>query len=155
MPTHKPILSLLAIDPGARTGGALFMCFAGVWTLTWAGVVRPTDRERFPVKTADLVVIECPTRVYDQATVGSILKLARVVGRYEELFADTHVELVEPRAWKGTIDGDIMLKRIEAALTETERQVVGRWTGGYAHNMLDAIGLGKWAIRQPFMRRAA
>jgi hypothetical protein len=89
----------------------------------------------------------------NQATVSSILKLARCVGRYEERFSDTLIELVAPRDWKGTIDGDIMVKRIQAALTPSEAAVLAAYTGGYAHNAVDAIGLGKWSLRQPFMRQ--
>lgn len=146
------ITSLLAIDPGAHTGMAYFALHDGAWRLMEAFVCTPDDCS-FPVRP-DLVVIECPTRVFDQATIGSILKLARVAGRYEERFAGTLVELVAPRDWKGTIDGDIMVERIKNSMSGHEAAVLARYKGGYAHNAVDAIGLGKWALRQPFMRQA-
>ncbi len=147
------IQSVLAIDPGNHTGMAYFQWTESVgWTLLEAFVCSPDDTS-FPVRP-DLVVIECPTRVFKEATVQSILKLARCAGRYEERFAGTIVELIEPRAWKGSIDGDIMIARIEAAMTPAEKAVLARYTGGYAGNAVDAIGIGKWALRQPFMRQA-
>lgn len=146
-PQYDRIISMLAIDPGAHTGWAYF--HDGV--LLDAGVTTPDKQPLHPIP--DLVVIECPARIYDHATAASIIKLARVTGRYEERYCNAPIELVEPRTWKGTIDGDIMVNRIKAAFTPHEAAVAARFKGGYAHNMVDAIGLGKWSLRQPFMRR--
>ncbi len=147
------IRSLLAIDPGARTGWAAFGLYASGWQLQGAGVVTP-DAEF--AHRMDLTVIENPV-IYpnSRARPADILKLARIVGRYEERFKDSYVELVEPRKWKGTVDGDIMVRRIEAAMTPYEKEVLAAYKGGYRHNAVDAVGLGKWALRQPFMRRVA
>ncbi len=147
---------LLALDPGARTGWALFHDLSG-WHVAAAGVFSPTDPCIVPVKTLDFVVIENPV-IYpnSRARPADILKLARIVGRYEERFASRTrhpVQLVEPRQWKGTIDGDIMVARIEAAMTEADRITLAGYRGGYRHNAVDAIGLGYWALRQPWCKR--
>ncbi len=146
--------SLLAIDPGARTGWALFLK-SDVWHLVACGVVSPTEPPTWPgTKHIDQVVIEDPV-IYarGKARPQDILKLARIVGRYEERFAAHPVELVAPRTWKGSVDGDIMVRRIQASLNPLDRKVHDRYTGGYAHNMTDAVGLGLWAQKQPFMLR--
>lgn len=141
--------SLLAIDPGNKTGMAMFDDdFGRGWRLTHAQVVRPDDGDGYVLP--DVVVIECPTRVFAQATTRSICKLAMTAGRYVERYRRAHVETVEPRDWKGTVDGDIMTERIKAALSPEERNLCAKYK--FDHNMLDAVGLGKWALRQPWMR---
>ena len=59
-----------------------------------------------------------------------------------------------PHDWKGSVDGDIMVRRIESALTPEEMLIVDRLglPKSYRHNAVDAIGLGKWFLRQPQMR---
>ncbi len=148
--------SLLAIDPGAKTGWALFL-EPGGWHLAACGVVSPKDPPTWPgVKDLDQVVIENPV-VYSHSPVppAKLMKLARIVGRYEERFAHAkNVELVEPRTWKGSVDGDIMLRRIEASLNPVDRAMHDSYMGGYKHNMTDAVGLGLWALKQPFMTKS-
>lgn len=143
------IASLLTIDPGAKTGYAVF--YDG--KLALAGVFEPGDIAKNVTTDFDLVVIENPT-IYPHSRVkpDSILKLARVVGRYEQYFSKCRQQLVLPREWKGTIDGDIMCNRIKAAMNTQESLVLLAYKGGYAHNAVDAIGLGKWALRQPWCR---
>jgi hypothetical protein len=148
--------SLLAIDPGAKTGWALFLESADVWRLAACGVVSPMDPTPWPgSKKLDQIVIEVPVIYpHSKASPKSILTLSRIVGRYEERFAEAGpIELIEPRTWKGTIDGDIMIRRIEAGLSLEDRRVHDQYTGGYKHNMTDAVGLGFWALKQPFMNK--
>ena len=139
---------LLAIDPGARSGFSLWQRrgLTGPLDIIAAWVTAPNVvREHV---TPDLVVIEAPDRIFGKARPRDILKLSRIVGRYEERYRGSEVRLVTPHAWKGSVDGDIMTDRIRAALTPRE---VG-FAKGLDHNGLDAIGLGKWALRQPWMR---
>lgn len=148
--------SLLAIDPGARTGWAFFQAWPQGWRLDGCGVVQPDVS--LGISNPDIVVIENP-QIYanGKADPDDILKLARLVGRYEERFRKASlIELVRPREWKGSIDGDIMCARIEAAMTPEEKVVAAAYKGGYRHNMIDAIGLGKWAARlRPAIRARA
>jgi hypothetical protein len=55
---------------------------------------------------------------------------------------------VFPRTWKGTIRKEIMTRRIENCLTESEKQKVLHLN----HNVLDAIGLAKWAASRKTKR---
>lgn len=139
--------NILALDPGLKTGYAIFV--GGV--LVRAGVAAP-DEKVIPPPDA-LVVIESPARIYSQGTVTSILHLARCVGRYQERYALHEIRLIEPRDWKGTIDGDIMAARIKASLPADVRDRLPKLAKSVEHNMLDAIGLGQWALRQPWGRR--
>jgi|ERR1700690_2820420 len=142
------IHSLLALDPGARTGWASYV--GG--KLVGCGVVSPNELLETPGK-GDMVVIENP-QIYPNspARPADILKLARIVGRYEERYGYRwkHIELIEPHQWKGSVPKDIMLKRIEDATPLTDRPALLAYQGGYRHNMIDAVGLGRWALKQPF-----
>lgn len=144
------IHSLLAIDPGAKTGWAWYIC----GTLVGCGVVTP-DQDPGTPKT-DMVVIENPQIYpYSPARPADILTLARIVGRYEERYGRRAavVKLVHPHEWKGSIDGDIMCKRIEAATPLQDRPALLSYKGGYRHNMIDAVGIGRWALKQPFVTK--
>jgi hypothetical protein len=146
--------TLLAIDPGADTGIALFFIGPDCQpVLVNANVVSPDDVAwaRF---MPDIVIIETP-RIYphSRARPNDILKLARIVGRYQERFKGARgIRLVEPHEWKGSVDGDIMTKRIESALTPSEMGITKGLPKSTAHNAVDAIGLGKWSFRQAWMR---
>lgn len=145
--------TLLAIDPGAKTGWALFLDIGG-WRLQNCGVTSADSLEEWPgLKKLDQVVIESPIRPNPGTPrPADILTLARNIGRYQERFKAFPVELVEPRAWKGTVQKDIMTNRIIASLSQRDLAVHNLYKGGYAHNMTDAVGLGLWAVKQPFMR---
>ena len=142
---------LLAIDPGAKTGVAMFFRPPPAsWTLDKVYTVAvPGWGESVQPQSDMLVVIENPV-IYPngKARPKDVLTLARIVGRYQERFARYEQRLVEPREWKGSVDGDIMTQRIKDALTPHERITVG----AADHNALDAVGLGKWSLRQPWMR---
>lgn len=145
--------TLLAIDPGANTGIALF--FLGPDcppVLVSAAVVSP-DAWVGDSTLPDIVVIENP-QIYphSKARPADVLTLARIVGRYEERFKDAKQRLVLPHEWKGSVPGDIMTERIKAALSPMEKERISFLCKSVAHNAIDAIGLGKWALRQPWMR---
>lgn len=146
--------SLLAIDPGACTGYALFQKYAeGRWALVNAGAYPPDRRVFLEPYT---VVIESP-QIYpnSKARPADILTLARIVGRYQERYDSSEQVLVSPHEWKGSVNGDIMIARIESALNRTEIEIAARadLPKSKYHNMIDAIGIGKWALRQPFARK--
>jgi hypothetical protein len=148
------VTTLLAIDPGQATGVALF--FIGpdcAPVLMNANVFSPTDIA-WQNYRPDIVVIECPERVYGKARVQDILKLAVVVGMYVERFKHARlVRTVTPHEWKGSVDGDIMVRRIENSLSPAEAKLISGITPpSKRHNAVDAVGIGKWSFRQPWMR---
>jgi hypothetical protein len=147
------VTTLLAIDPGAATGVALF--FIGpdcAPVLVNANVFAPDD-VGWARYMPDIVVIEDP-QIYPHAKArpNDILTLAKLVGRYQERFKNCRVRLVHPHEWKGSVSGDIMVARIESALTPAEMKIVEGLPKGTKHNAVDAVGLGKWSFRQPWMR---
>ena len=144
-------VSMLAIDPGVATGWAYFRD----GRLLFCGACTPDDTIRAP--NPELVVIEFP-RIYMKSTASTddILSLARKCGRYEERYtvAGADIEFVRPSDWKGSIAKAVMTKRIEDALTPEERAVVSRYDGlsSRRHDMLDALGMGKWWIARAGVR---
>jgi hypothetical protein len=148
--------TLLAIDPGAKTGWALFARVDG-WRLQAAGIASPNDRTWPGLKKIDQIVIEAPIRPNPHTPrPADILTLSRTIGMYLERFHENAIELVDPHTWKGSVPKEIFTRRIEAALSPADRETCARLKFTYAastvHNMLDAIGLGYWAQKQPFMR---
>jgi hypothetical protein len=131
-------MRLLALDPGNSTGWAFFV--DGV--LMACGACKGPSKLFVP--DVDHVVIENP-QVYPRSKVNpnDLMTLARMVGRYEERFAHIPTKLVAPREWKGTIVKTVMLKRIKAAMTPGELALLGNCP----HDTVDAVGLGRWALR--------
>ena len=136
----------LAIDPGIDTGWA---SFAKNGSLLACSVGSPPS-------CSGMVVIEKPQIYPSRLSKGNpndLITLALQVGRYiERLEAQgATVTLALPHEWKGTIPKDIHHKRIVGYLTDAERQVIKTYGAGVAagkvHNMLDAVGLGKWAFK--------
>ena len=148
----------LAIDPGKHTGwavigdaGELVACGLGDPPLDFGGA---------------RVWIERPQVYRGRASKGDpndLITLAIQVGRYEERFAarGCQVDTVLPHTWKGSIDPDVCCRRIFASLTECEKALLERaiaplarspvhadLTGGRRHNVLDAVGIGKWSLRR-------
>jgi len=134
------MIRLLAIDPGTKDnlGWAIFQ--DGVFTSSGHGDLRVIRGFLW----INFVVIENP-QIYprSKARPSDILKLARIVGRIEEMYSYTAVKLVTPREWKGTINGDVMTRRIKSQFTPREKGMIQNPT----HDEVDAIGLGKWALR--------
>jgi hypothetical protein len=138
---------LLAIDPGQATGWAL-LDLAG--RLLHCGLNNPPDA----LPTASRVVVERP-RIYPGGRTknpNDVLSVAinagEWAGRYQARGFKT--EYVEPQRWKGSVPKEIHHPRIFAKLLPSEQVVVADAGKGIApskrHNMLDAIGIGLWAV---------
>lgn len=150
-------VSLLAIDPGNCTGWCLLFDLDGGWHIDDCGVATPDQRDWPNMKRVDLVVIETPEDYLAPGVpLNALLKLSRTTGRYEERFAERAKRLVQvtPHDWKGSVKKEIMTARIEAALSPRDRTLVDSkgLAKSYKHNMLDAVGLGFWATKQPWIR---
>jgi hypothetical protein len=137
-------MTLLAIDPGIDTGWALFND-----ALLSCGVGNPPEIYRARV------VIERP-QVYlaskSKGDPNDLITLAIQVGRYWEQYerAGDSVRTFLPREWKGQVPKDIQAGRILAKLSAQEQDVVANYgrmvNKGKHHNMMDAIGLGLFAL---------
>lgn len=163
-------MTLLAIDPGARSYGlALFgPCLpvgagAGVdhWLLR-AGYVNgdsAPDALQAALRWLDglkvtLAVGEIP-RSYDVQNqkgdqndlIGVALALGRLLGAaaYSE-------HLVTPAEWKGQVPKKVMHQRIRNTLERDERTALDRGLSAVSpslqHNVLDAVGIGMFHLRR-------
>lgn len=146
---------MITIDPGKKTGWARFfphslpehrvLVGCGLWDIDdrkWKGNLGPPD---WDLET----VIEKPV-IYprSKARPNDIITLAILAGRIAGLRPGA--VWVEPRKWKGNLDGDLMNVRILKALTEEERRVyfaaADKVAESYRHNIIDAIGIGLWKL---------
>lgn len=142
---------LLAIDPGADSGWAIF--FQGVLVSCGLG----DDPKPLPDRL-ELLVVERPV-IYpggrtrnpnDQITLA--LSAGEWLGRFRA--RSREVQLIEPRAWKGTIDGDVCNARVFGRLDAGEQMVVDdairaqKVPARKRHNVLDAVGIGLFVSRR-------
>lgn len=58
----------------------------------------------------------------------------------------TVVRTVVPEDWKGQVDPDAMTARIISKLTEEEKAKIRPCAPSIYHNVIDAVGIGKWGI---------
>lgn len=144
---------LLAIDPGADTGWALF---DSCRRLQACGLGDPVEAESVPAYP-EKVLIECPRlRPRGEKNPNAILLLARGAGEYAGAFRAAEVAYLTPNDWKGSVPKDISNARTWSKLDPQEQWIVdaafraapGR--NGLApskrHNVLDAIGIGLFGV---------
>ncbi len=140
---------LLAIDPGADAGWAVFDDHGILFA---CGLGAPTGYSRF-----DRVVLERPM-IYpaprQRARPRDVITLALRAGEAAGLYArrdGIEPEYFEPDVWKGgSISKATHHPRIWRRLSGLEQWVVSKDTRGILkskqHNMLDAIGIGLFAL---------
>lgn len=97
--------------------------------------------------------IELPQIYQQKLWIGNpndLINLAVIVGRLQQILGAKETELISPHLWKGSVKKEIMLKRIRKLLTIKEKKLFLDLVlpKSKAHNVLDAIGLGLWAVRR-------
>lgn len=148
----------LAIDPGLDTGWALF---SDERALLSCGLGDPPA-----IEPGTSVIIERP-QVYEArrspGDPNDLITLAIQVGRYTERMhaqGASTVSHVLPRAWKGTLDPDVICRRAANCLSSQELELLHAalrplarrplddvsLSSGKRHNVLDAVGLGRWSF---------
>lgn len=157
---------ILAIDPGIRHFGAALFGGVGQMTLHRAALIRNPVKEgndlavafaacealirwlgeRTVIAGIHTVVVEIP-RVYPAARQkgdqNDLIALSGVAYALScALVAAEKRVRYFPREWKGTIDGDTMIGRIEARLTAAEHAAIEACPKSLRHNVVDAIGIG-------------
>lgn len=159
-------MMLLSIDPGLnRVGWALWedakLLAAGLaraptkakalTTLSRVRVVTQAVVDAVKEATGgtspDVVLVEFP-QIYrvgvSRADPSDLVSIALVAAAVAASYPLAVWDGVKPRGWKGTLDGYLMASRIDKSLTPSERAVVGKCPASLRHNVLDAIGLGRW-----------
>lgn len=150
-------MSVLAIDPGTDTGYALFDSNGRLYA---CGLGDPRSNEKHVVRNLTRVVIERPM-VYpggrQQAKPEDIIKLALKAGEWAGVYRQwADIEFVAPFQWKGSVPKSIHHERIKAKLSPAELEIVvasfaprigiPRIAPSKQHNIVDAVGLGLFAV---------
>lgn len=148
MPSSRYEGVLLAIDPGADAGWAVFGEDKKLESCGLNEGAMRTGTSR--------VVIERPM-IYpggrQKARPADIIKLACRAGEWggeTRAFFGVEPEYVEPATWKGQLSKEICHARIWDRLDANERAIVAKAGESMApskrHNMLDAVGIGLYAL---------
>jgi hypothetical protein len=134
------VIWTLAVDPGAHTGWAW-----GGDSLVSCGLAKRI--EEIPDTTLDRLVIEIPHPGRGRASRQDINALSERVGAIVERVHAPQVVRVSPIAWKGAVPKEIHNRRVLASLTPAEQVILAdaQIPRSYVHNVIDAIGLWKWA----------
>ena len=129
---------VLGIDPGLKTGWALLQDGA----LWGAGLGDPRKTPYEP----DHVVIEYPV-VYPHSKTNpnDLIKLAIMVGEYQQFFGAWRVTLVKPATWKGQLPKSVTEKRVRAHFSNAA-EYLDPLPVSTRHNVSDAIGLAHWLM---------
>lgn len=158
---------VLAIDPGLRATGYAF--FRG-GNLASCGLIRCKLTERADIAAAigrelalqflrplDAIIIEVP-QVYQSRLMkgdpNDLVSIALVAGAALQVPAKVR-RAVSPHQWKGNTPKDVTCRRLLMALNEQERDILADAAvpSSLRHNILDAIGIGKWFLdQQPRLR---
>lgn len=136
---------LIAIDPGVHYCGISHF-YRG--ELQYAAYLDIDETYRVicdELPLAWLYAIECP-RIYPQSRQkgdqNDLIDLARTVGGLER-WCEGKINIIYPREWKGTVDADVMVKRIQERLSPEERKTaVLPSAKSKHHNVWDAVGIG-------------
>ena len=155
---------LIAVDPGlACTGLAVFV--DGELRSVRGACTDPTrSLQQRVISIAEEVqdagccatrcAMEMPTiypRAKGKGSGNDIVKLATVVGAVIAVLYVSEMMLVAPAEWKGQVPKAIHQPRILAKLRENESRILRAVSGEYGaklHNVIDAIGIGLYALRR-------
>ena len=153
---------LVSLDPGLRGCGVAWWNVYG--DLRHVAYVRNPEKtgdgprawtgyERVSLwdKRTDYFVSEVPQVYRAGASKGDpddLLQLAGVVGVFSVLVtADVRIG-VKPREWKGQVPKDVHHARLVKTLTPEEMAMVERAAPpSLRHNVLDAVGIGRYFFR--------
>lgn len=144
MTADKPIL--LAIDPGANTGIAIFKF--GI--LVHADLIN-LDSVKDQSKINELILLRSNPKVRTVVEIPIVYLGSKSKVNPNDLIRLTYragalggfgAETITPVSWKGNVPDDILYKRILSKLTDTEKQAIPNRGKSVLHNTLDAIGIG-------------
>lgn len=152
---------LYAIDPGFSqsnaTGRAMFvdgqLRFCDALSPKSAGyVARIEEIAAWAVLSApvDILIIENP-KIYpgpqQKGDPDDVVLLATLVGMIAGRVPHRELLLPRPQEWKGNVPKKVMLDRIEAKLSPEERAIADG-AKGKRDAILDAVGIGMWALKR-------
>lgn len=138
---------LLAIDPGANAGWALFN---DQGRLVSCGLSVDGDKSGVPALAVPTrVMIERPMlRPKGEKNPNAILLLTLRAGEWGGFCHEQQVEYLLPNDWKGSTDKDVQNARTWSRLDPDEQSIVDAYIRAKKlplskqHNVFDAIGIG-------------
>lgn len=152
---------LLAVDPGKKHAGVAIFKNGQLSFATLARADNPLavameveriyrcSRNMSDPATADVLVVE-RQQVYPgirKADPNDLLPLAECVGAVNALIYAPIRRLPLPKDWKGSTPKDIFSARIESGMSRLDLEAVDpKVPKSLRHNVIDAIGLGRWAL---------
>ena len=143
-------MKILAVDPGKFHMGVAFFegdCLKGAKLykikdphdlVFIASSIQQEFRNDGPITYVSEIPMIYPA-VRSKGDPNDLIPLALNTGILAGALAPTKIIFYKPYEWKGTIDGDMMLRRIESKLRPAERLLLPEKIN---HNVLDAIGVG-------------
>lgn len=171
---------LTSIDPGKKTGGIAFFYNGKLVSADVISVGKLTSREEDYAKLFAQDVVHkltvqcralalpfgCPVdlvcedqvvrtaaivRGSHRANPQDLLWLSKTVGACEMALANYPCHRVVPETWKGTIDADILLKRLRDGRLFPEEEIIWdslvvRYGKTSAHHAQDAVGIGLFQL---------
>lgn len=143
-------MRLLAIDPGACAGWALFaggqLDAAGVLLDGSPSYLKPWGFDGL----IDRLVCEWPNAFEERNSVPNkiqdLFTMCIRAGRLIERAGVSDVTLVFAGDWKGNISKEITQRRVRKALTADELAQIPKLPASKLHNCYDACGIGLWAL---------
>lgn len=152
------MIRTLAVDPGIRGCGVSFFLdeslhFAVYVKNTYVSGNGPAEARAVAQAVAqwpaDVLVLEYP-RIYpgprQRGDPNDLLPLAGVVCALAALYPRAQIVRYFPRDWKGTVDPDVMIRRVQGRLTPEETARVVLPCQSLQHNTWDAVGIGLKAV---------
>lgn len=143
--------SLIAIDPGENTGGAYFVDGALVWC-DLLSLLNGTHRAVHADHLAIEVMFIHPDDLKGQSAavaakrMNDLLSVNIHVGQWITSVNAPHVRRLKPYEWKGGLTKERHHPRILDALKPAERNLIPRLAEYKLHNVIDAIGIGLYAL---------
>lgn len=153
---------ILCVDPGYSASGGTGLAVFSDGVLKRATLIRPRKEKDLLARVqgitrlaSEWVYLPSPTLViaeWPQVYSGSVadpnalLALAAVSAAIANQFPFAEHRSVLPHKWKGSLDGEVMAKRIEGRLSSEERQTIEPCPPSLRHNVLDAVGIGLWHL---------
>lgn len=137
---------LLAIDPGADCGWALFD--QTTKRLIQCGLRKMPDLSKEQLGRIRALVVERPHAGQGKASKKDIITLSIRAGELAGIWSyltGVVPQYVEPQRWGGGVHKNIKNDRVLARLFPEELIILGPKKN---HNVLDAIGIGLWKIRR-------
>lgn len=118
----------------------------GLVDAVWEAVLRVAEGREITS-----AVLERP-RVYvtHAAPPDDLMMVGLVVGGLAHVLVREgipEVTMIVPSRWKRQVPKEIMLSRIEERLSDAERSRIKERRSTFRHNVVDAVGLGKWYAR--------